>query len=62
MFDLGMVLTLYPPPHRLSPDLTPRQVDVSAVSAAPAKVLTCKATATEPEPHQQPTKTRSEER
>jgi hypothetical protein len=61
MFDLGMVLTLYPPPHRLSPDLTPRQVDVSAVSAAPARVLTCPATETEPEPAK-PTKTRSEER
>ena len=45
MFDLGTILTLYPPPRRPKDPLTapapPRQADVSAVSAAPAKVLTC---------------------
>jgi hypothetical protein len=45
MFDLGRVLTLYPPPKRPKGPLTApaptRQADVSAVSAAPAKVLTC---------------------
>ena len=45
MFDLGTVLTLYPPPTRPRGPLTtpapPRQADVSAVSAAPARVMTC---------------------
>lgn len=48
MFDLGMILTLYPPPTRPKGPLTapapPRQADVSAVSAAPVKVLTCPVT------------------
>jgi hypothetical protein len=43
-----MVLTLYPPPRHLTSAPSSRQVDVSAVSAAPVKVLTCPAKNTEP--------------
>jgi hypothetical protein len=49
VFDLGTILTLYPPPRpsakapapRRAPCKAPRQADVSTVSAAPATVLTC---------------------
>lgn len=48
MFDLGLVLTLYPPPRSLTAAPRTRQAGVSAVSAAPATVLTCPARSTEP--------------
>jgi hypothetical protein len=50
VFDLGTLLTLYPPPRSLTTATRPRQAGVSAVSAAPATVLTCPARNTEPEP------------
>jgi hypothetical protein len=52
VFDLGTLLTLYPPPRSLTTAPQPRQADVSAVSAAPATVLTCPARNTEPEADQ----------
>lgn len=48
MLDLGFLLTLYPPPASLTATPRTRQAGVSAVSAAPAKVLTCPERDTEP--------------
>jgi hypothetical protein len=68
VFDLGTLLTLYPPPysrstdpHSLTDEARPRQGGVSAVSAAPAKVLTCPARNTEPELKPEPEDPRKKE-
>lgn len=50
MLDLGLLLTLYPPPRPLTAPGPTRQSRVSRVSAGAAKVLTCPARDTEPEP------------
>ncbi|GAA2293696.1 hypothetical protein GCM10009853_057080 [Glycomyces scopariae] len=53
MPDLGMLLTLYPPPAALTAPDDARQGGVSTVSAAAATVLTCPERSAAPEPEHQ---------